>query len=170
MEKFIEGFENYKITTEGKVLSKHYGKLRVLSSVPDKFGYRCVGLYNHGTKKTVKIHRLVATAFIPNPENKPQVNHIDRNPTNNNVENLEWVTSLENNLHSRRLFKRRVNRQIGSENVSSKETIQVSLDGFVVGVYSARMEAQRATGILNSDISQAILRKRLKTAGGYYWY
>lgn len=62
--------------------------------------YRCVYVKENGKQKGYYVHRLVAQAFIPNPENKPQVNHIDGNPSNNRLDNLEWVTESENIVHA----------------------------------------------------------------------
>lgn len=67
-------------------------------------GYCIVNLYDHNTRKGFAVHKLIATTFIPNPENKTQVNHIDGDKTNNFVENLEWVTALENTQHSIRVL------------------------------------------------------------------
>lgn len=91
----IEDFENYEISNLGKVKNTKTG--RILKTCSQN-GYVVAGLCK--TKvKTIPIHRLVAKAFIPNPENKAHVNHIDKNPLNNTVSNLEWNTPLENNLH-----------------------------------------------------------------------
>jgi uncharacterized protein (UPF0248 family) len=93
--KYIEDFENYEVSNLGKVRNSKTG--RILKTCSQN-GYVVAGLCK--TKvKTIPIHRLVAKAFIPNPENKAHVNHIDKNPLNNNVTNLEWNTPLENNLH-----------------------------------------------------------------------
>jgi hypothetical protein len=93
--KNIEDFENYEVSNLGRIKNTKTG--RILKPCKSG-GYIVVGLSK--TKvKTMQLHRLVAKAFIPNPENKPHVNHIDKNPLNNNVTNLEWNTALENNLH-----------------------------------------------------------------------
>jgi hypothetical protein len=93
--KDISNYENYEVSNLGNVRNKKTG--RILKSY-NKGGYYVVGLSDIKTK-TLQIHRLVCQAFVPNPENKPQVNHIDKNGLNNNVMNLEWNTVLENNIH-----------------------------------------------------------------------
>lgn len=96
--KDVEGYEGYQVSNKGRVKSlnfRHTGKERILKSNPDG-GYCLVSLYRNGKRTSKKIHRLVATAFIPNPENKPEVNHINHNKRDNRASNLEWVTSEEN--------------------------------------------------------------------------
>jgi len=93
--KDILDYENYEVSNLGNVRNKKTG--RILKSY-DKGGYAVISLSK--TKgKLFQIHRLVCQAFIPNPENKPQVNHKDKNGLNNNVSNIEWNTVLENNIH-----------------------------------------------------------------------
>lgn len=93
----------YYITTCGKVISTKGGKMKILKGNLIKKGYKQVGLsVKGGGNKSIKVHRLVALAYIPNPENKPQVNHIDEVKTHNYVGNLEWMTARENNNHGTR--------------------------------------------------------------------
>ena len=94
-----EGF--YQVSDLGNVRSIRFNKIRNMKSW-DSHGYRAVELCMNNNRYTVGIHRLVALTFIPNPENKPEVNHKDRNKSNNNVENLEWVTQSENVAHAYR--------------------------------------------------------------------
>lgn len=92
----IDDYENYQVTSWGRVYSKN--KKQFLNPEKHDKGYLRVELYKGGKGKHFKVHRLVANAFIPNPLNKPQVNHIDGNNQNNSVTNLEWVTNGENSL------------------------------------------------------------------------
>jgi hypothetical protein len=93
--KDVANYSNYEVSTFGNVRNKNTG--RILKPA-NQGGYYNVGLSNVKTK-SVSIHRLVAIAFIPNPENKLHVNHIDKNSLNNKLENLEWATPKENNIH-----------------------------------------------------------------------
>jgi hypothetical protein len=103
------------------------------------------------------IHRLVAMMFIPNLENKPFVNHIDGNKTNNNLDNLNWVTCEENNIH---------NHNMGFVKYYTKKIIQYDLEMNEVNKYNSIKEASIALNISNTNILGA-LKKRQKTAGGF---
>lgn len=104
--KDVVGFEGvYMISSVGNckrigLFGKPLKKVRFRKLAINQEGYCRVFLSNSNIKKTFSIHRLVAQAFIPNPKNKPQVNHIDSNPSNNRVDNLEWVTPKENVNHA----------------------------------------------------------------------
>jgi len=105
MWKEIKDFEGlYLVSDDGRVksLQTYRGtKPKIKEPYLGKRGYYVVDLSKRGYRKNVKVHRLVALAFIPNPDNKPQVNHIDGDKLNNHVSNLEWATCLENNRHAR---------------------------------------------------------------------
>lgn len=101
--KIIKDYPDYKVSENGVVYSFKTGEKKKLSPRIDIDGYKTVGLYNNGKVKRFKIHRLVASAFIPNDnEAKDCINHIDGNKWNNTVGNLEWCTRKENSLHASR--------------------------------------------------------------------
>lgn len=103
--KDIEGFEGYQISNRGRVKSLNYSHTkqeRVLQQCIDRRGYCRITLYKNGKIYNLKVHRLVAMAFIANPNEKPQVNHIDECKANNHAENLEWCTCKENINHGTR--------------------------------------------------------------------
>lgn len=98
--KDIKGFEGlYMISSDGEVLS-FYKNGKILKHGIDKEGYHSVILFKNNKNYYFKVHRLVAMAFISNPENKPQVNHKDGNKSNNSINNLEWATGSENQRHA----------------------------------------------------------------------
>ena len=103
----IEGYEGlYQVSNLGRVRSLncrgHKGCIGILTPRLDGKGYEMVALYKEGKARNTKIHRLVAQAFIPNPNNYPQVNHKDENKTNNDVKNLEWCTNEYNHNYGTR--------------------------------------------------------------------
>jgi hypothetical protein len=98
----IENFPDYSIDKQGVVYSHKYGKNKILKQQDHYKGYKVVTLVHGEIKKTMKVHRLVANAFLSNDLNKEQVNHIDGNKTNNRLNNLEWTTQSENQLHAHR--------------------------------------------------------------------
>lgn len=120
LEKFklIEGYDHYLVSTWGKIyrIDKAFQvendyqhmtrKLSELSTEETSKGYLRVYLSKNGKRKHHKVHRLVAQAFIPNPENKPQINHIDGNKQNNSITNLEWVTDAENKEHYKQITEK----------------------------------------------------------------
>lgn len=113
-------FSDFEISNKGNLRNANTKK--VYKQWVNKKGYcqTCVSLGSRDKKKVFKIHKAVAETFIPNPENKPQVNHIDTNKTNNSAENLEWVTNLENSHHARDNGLMKTKR--GEENFFAKLT------------------------------------------------
>ncbi len=158
--KDITGYEGrYQVSNFGRVkrLLKN-GNEKFLSGKKDKDGYIEIILSANQRKKYFRLHRLVADAFIPNPENKPQINHKDRNKKNNSVANLEWVTCSENVVHSfetgRKIYKRPI--------------VQYTKNMEVVSYWNSIREAGRSLNIAVNNISSCCGGK-LPSAGGYIW-
>lgn len=97
----IDGFENYQVSTWGRVRGQH----GILKPYLNEKGYEKVGLTKNGKSHKKRVNRLVAMAYIPNPDNLPQVDHIDGNKRNNSVTNLRWVDNLTNRRHRDELRK-----------------------------------------------------------------
>lgn len=157
---------NYCINRQGCVLRK--SSLKCLKQVLSRQGYYRVGLWENGKVKRRFVHRLLAEAFIPNPDKKPYINHKDGNRTNNNIENLEWVTARENNLHKIRVLKHDKNcvhkGEIRGKHIAAKPVLCVEL-GIV---YESMLSAEDNLGIARQTIG-AVCRGKKKTAGGYHW-
>ena len=115
--KQIKEYPRYSVSNLGRVKNNNTDK--VLKGYMDFKGYQrvCIHCRGEGIRKDLKVHRLVAEAFVPNPDNKPQVNHIDGNKQNNAASNLEFCTNQENQLHAYRVLdSRERRRKIGEAN------------------------------------------------------
>ena len=173
MEKIIEEFPSYTINMEGTVRStsvrktcKVTGKSQPLKHVLDRGnGYYLVTLVDPEThkRKNQFIHRLLAQAFIPNPENKPQVNHIDANKQNNALSNLEWVTSKENSVHAVGMGLCDARRMAAEVAV-----IQMDDDFNVIAEHVSIHEAGRDTGVAWTNIWKVCNGHRPR-AGTFRW-
>lgn len=131
-------------------------------------GYVYVALPAVGKQIKTSIHRIVATAFISNPENKREVNHIDGDKKNNAATNLEWSTPSENSLHTFRVLGR-VCVWKGRENVASQKAIeQLDMEGNVIAVYRSHSEAGKALSCSAKHIG-ACVRGVEKSAYGFRW-
>ena len=131
-------------------------------------GYLIVSLCKNGTSKNFRINRLVAQAFIPNPNNYPCVNHIDGNKQNNYAENLEWVTYSENEKHAyqNKLKKPTWKGKCYLTHPSNKKVRQYDLNKNFIKQWNSIQEAQDTLKITNIS---AVCRKKQKSAGGYLW-
>lgn len=154
---------NVKRTERASVMKCRKGTVypEVFIKPSDNKGYRMVTLTKDGSRKGMPVHRLVALAFIPNPESKEIVNHKDGNRGNNNVSNLEWVSRTENTLHAFRVLGKRCPGP-------RKAVLQLDTEGNIVETYSSAVEAGRATGTNSGKISDVVLGRR-KSAGGFKW-
>lgn len=155
--KDIEGYEGlYQVSNLGRVHSLY--KNLILKGSEDSWGYLQVKLYKNGIKSNKKMHRLVAQAFIPNPENKPEVNHIDEDKTNNKLSNLEWSTAKENSNHGTRTERMAKTRSIPilATNLKTGESKE----------YYSTKECARQLGLDKSNIAK-VLKGRYKQTGGY---
>lgn len=162
----IKNYENYYVTDTGDVYSRNgtgrFVKLKKLAGRPNYRPYYYVRLYdkNH-IGSNCAIHRIVAQAFIPNPENKPCVNHKDGNKHNNNVSNLEWCTYSENSVHSIKVLK---NKNGGKP----KKSVTQIKDGKKIATFDSVAEAARQCNLKRTNIKEVVCGRN-KTAGGYQW-
>lgn len=152
--KDVEGYEElYQVSSLGRVKSsRRKGSEidKILKGSIDKDGYVIVTLCNYGVEKKIRVHRLVAKAFILNLETKPQVNHIDGIKTNNCVNNLEWATSYENVKHAR-------DKGLMMHNSLRKRNKTRSLIDKSTGIiYSSIKEASKIYSISRSHLSHML--------------
>ena len=137
---------------------------RILKQRLGNRGYMQICLHIENKKKLLSVHRLVAQAFIDNPNNLPQVNHIDGNKQNNKVENLEWCTAKENGIHAYKTGL--IKAKLGEQHSNCKKIIQYDLQGNSIKEWKYIDEAQKQLKINN--ICKCCQGKQ-KTAGGYIW-
>lgn len=142
----------YEVSDRGRVRSLKYGKAKILTPWKTCDGYLAVKLYKDGKLKTVTVHRLVAEAFIPNPNNLETVNHKDEVKTNNDASNLEWMTRADNKRYS-------ANKPVQMFDKSTGE---------LLAIYPSTIEAERVTGIAHESIVNCCNGK-YKSAGGFVW-
>lgn len=173
--KDIKGFEGlYQVSNLGRIRSTHeVTKKRrnqestILKNIISPKGYCWCNLSNGEYRRQFRVHRLVADAFLPNPNNLPHINHKNEVKTDNRVENLEWCDSAYNNNYGTRTH--RVAKHF------AQAVIQFDLDGNFVARYPSAQDAQRATNIRQSGICcvanylSGKSKKPRHHAGGYVW-
>lgn len=176
--KDIAGDEGlYQVSNMGRVKSlqstKMHDRVKILSPVCADGRYLRVSLYKDKKSKYFQVHRLVASAFLENPKDKTQVNHINGDKTNNCVDNLEWCTPSENNQHA---YKIGINKgskpwlgKSGFQNASSISVQQIDLlTGKVLATYGSIEEAARETGCLATKIGKCC-KGLFSQTHGYAW-
>lgn len=170
----IKGYEGlYQASNLGNV--RNAKTKRILKQAKDKCNYCIVSLSKQSKHKTITVHTLVAKTFIikPNQNQKLQVNHKDGNKSNNNANNLEWITPSQNLKHAYKNGLKRINdwqkKFIANQGRKlSKKTIQYDLNGIFIKEWNCVRDIERELKISNESISHCCTGKT-KTAGGYKW-
>lgn len=166
----ITGYEGlYMISSYGRVKSLNYrrtGREKIMKSSVDKNGYLFVCLWKNRKVKWYLVHRLVAEAFISNPNNYPQVNHKNEIKDDNRAENLEWCDNYYNSHYGTR------NKRIGEKHINgilAKPVLQIDIKtGEIIKEFPSTNEVKRQLGINQSHISKCCNGKR-NTCGGFKW-
>ena len=184
--KDIDGFEGlYQISSCGRVKSLHYyggNRKKTLKLQHDKDGYLVVGLRNGAIQVNRKVHRLVALAFIPNPDNLPQINHKDEDKENNLVENLEWCTNKYNvnyGNHSLHAAQAQMGKRHTAEHImkirsnapGSKPVLMIEPETMnVIAEFVSASEAARQIGGTATNVSYACRHESSKYKGLFWRY
>lgn len=177
MWKDIENYEGiYQVSDEGEVRKVKPGKEMIIKSRPDKDGYRIINLWKNGKTKCVKVHRLVAQAFIPNPESHPQINHKNEIRDDNRVSNLEWCTAKYNinyGTHTQRAADTIRGEKHTWEHIKKIRehsrnipVLMCDIKGNPIQQFISASEAGRYVGGNATNIT-AVIKGRSKTYKGY---
>lgn len=167
MEIWVNIIGEYFVSDLGNVKRKN----RLLKKEKDKKGYEYVNISINGIVKHHSVHKLVALAFIPNPFNFVEINHINGITYDNRVKNLEWVSHKQNMEHARKhglISKQGIERSIIAMTNSTKKAIRQLKNGVVIKEYDSIANASRKTKIKAPHICNVLKGKR-KSAGGYKW-
>lgn len=164
--KDIPGYEGlYQISTIGRVICSLTMRIK---ATRNRNGYRCVTLHKNGERKTFSVHRLVAIAFITNPNNLPFINHKDENRANNRVDNLEWCDASYNNKYGTRPRKVLDANKANGSIVAEKKVAKIGRNGTVLDVYNSISEAARQNGVTREAIRNCVNGRTMKSCG-YKW-
>ena len=171
--KKVDGYPNYEVSNLGNVRSLNYhreGESKILKTSLNNKGYLYITLCKEGKTKRYFVHRLVAQAFLDNPNNLPQVNHKDEDKTNNHVSNIEYCDAKYNMNYGTRIDRQKqntINKQ-GKECNYSKPINQYSKDNVFIKRWDCASDVKRELGFSNSNICLCLRGKR-KSCGGYIW-
>ena len=163
--KFID--DRYQISNYGNFRKNYKNKIKNIKVYENSNGYLKAKIYKNCKYKHKMVHRLVAKAFIPNPNNYPVINHIDGNKKNNKVNNLEWCTYRYNSIHAKEhgLLK---NNIIYAIEAKKKPVNQYDIEGHIIKKWNSVKDASETLKINPSNICYVCKSKR-KTAGGFVW-
>jgi hypothetical protein len=167
--KDIEGYEQlYQVSNLGNVksLSNKNNRREKILKPGSKKGYLSVILHKNRVRKNFLVHRLVAEAFLPNPNNLQTINHKDEDKTNNRVENLEWCSPQYNCNYGTR--NNRVKENLINNSKLSKQVIQFSEDDNFIKIWESIREVERKLKIASQNICSC-LKGKINIAGGYKW-
>lgn len=160
--------EEYQVSNLGRVRSLKRGKPYLMKPYIVR-GYLQVHLKRNGDAKMFSIHRLVLTAFLPNKDNLPQINHKDENKQNNRLDNLEWCDASYNVSYGSRNRRMIETRRLTKSGNYPKPVIQMDLSGNVIAQYESLMDAYRKTNIDYSNISKCCRSSKRKVLGNSLW-
>lgn len=185
MWKTINNFEDYQVSDMGEVKSLKYGEEKILKPQTLGTGYLSVGLCKDGAVYHKNIHKLVAETFIPNPDSKPFIDHINGNRQDNRISNLRWCTHKENmnfelcrkrmsEAHKGKVLSEETKRKMSEAHKgqlqphSEKKIDQYTIDGVFIKTWKSTMEIERNLGYIHNNITAAC-KGKLKTAYGFKW-
>ena len=144
-------YHGYTVYPNGTIIGKHGV---ILKHVSNSRGYKTVSIMKEGKCKTVSVHKIIAECFIPNPENKPQINHINGDKHDNRIENLEWCTISENSIHA---YSNGLNDNVKKALSLSKGKLVINL---MTGIfYNSAKEASEVSGIDYSKMRKYLINK-----------
>ena len=157
----IEGYENlYAISSKGRCWS--YKANKFLKETANNDGYLRFSLFKDGKHKRYLAHRLVAKSFVANPNQYPEINHINENIKDNCIENLEWCTHKQNLNYGSR--NKKVSMALKNNQNSAKRVQNID----TLNIYDSLTKAEKETGISKAQICLCC-KFKAKTAGGYHW-